>query len=102
MITSAVRTLEVGTTGLVWARITDDYAQDLTGLDVQLRTVSPLGVVSEWAAPEDTAVPAVGQFRAALLHTAVVLGWWKLQARITDNPEVIVLTAAFQVVDPLA
>lgn len=84
MITEDPRTLVVGATGLVWAKIRDLFGADLTGSAVQLRTVAPDGTVSAWAAPAstDTSQAATGTLRAALSHTAAVAGWWELQAKV--------------------
>lgn len=99
MIGSDVRTLEVGTTGQVWGRITDRLKQDMSGLTVQLATESPAGVVSAWGAPSvvDAAVPGV--LRAALVHTAVEPGTWALRAKLVNGSlaEVMTLGAFFVV-----
>lgn len=90
------RSLGVGTTGLVWARIVDDYGQDLSGLTVEVCEVSPAGVESAWAAPADTETDLPGVFRAALQHVATNgagLGWWGLKVRVTNGALVEVMTA---------
>lgn len=97
MIADDPRTLVVGATGLVWGRITDLNGADLTGEPVQLRTVAPDGTLSSWAAPTavDTSRAATGELRAALAHTAVVVGWWELQAMVGTE---ILKCGPFQVV----
>lgn len=101
MIREKTRTLEVGTTGLVWAVLTDRLGQDMTGIGVELRATSPAGVVGEWAAPDDTGgTPATGVVRAAYEHVATLagVGWWKLEVKLTNGSLVEVLTAGvFQV-----
>lgn len=99
MITDDPRTLVVGATGEIWARITDLFEADLTGAAVQLRTVAPDGTVGAWAAPAttDTTQAAAGVVRAALNHTAAVAGYWELQAKIGTD---IVKCGPFLVVDP--
>jgi len=95
MIDTEPTTLEVGTTAYVWARITDRNGEDLTSVGIELRTVAPDGTPSVWAAPadRDDDLAAAGVVRVAVLHTAVLTGYWKLQVKITDNPELIVDTA---------
>jgi len=95
MIDTEPTTLELGTTGNVWARITDRLEQDLTAATIEIRTVAPDGTTSAWAAPadRDNTLAATGVVRVALLHVAAVVGYWKLQVRVTDNPETIVETA---------
>lgn len=99
MITTKPRTLVVGATGLVWAHITEVNLTDLTASAVELRTVDPAGVVGAWGAPTvlDTSKAAVGVVRAAVAHTAVVVGFWELQAKVGTE---IVKAGAFQVVAP--
>lgn len=92
MITSDVRTLEVGTTGQVWGRITDRLGQDMSGLTVTLATVSPAGVVSSYSAPAATDAATLGTLRAALVHVASEIGTWKLLAKLTNGSLVEVLT----------
>jgi hypothetical protein len=84
MITDDPRTLVVGATGEVWARITDLFGADLTAVSVQLRTVAPDGTLGTWGAPAavDTSQAAAGVIRAAISHAAVVTGWWELQAKV--------------------
>lgn len=84
MILDDPRTLVVGATGLVWARVTERTGADLTGVPVELRTVSPGGTISAWAAPAqlDTTSAATGVVRAALSHVAAVTGVWELQAKV--------------------
>jgi hypothetical protein len=102
MIGSRTRTLEVGTTGLVWAVVTDRAGQDMTGLGVELRATDPDGVAGTWVAPDDTGgTPETGVVRAAYEHTATApgVGWWKLQMKLTNGTLVEVVTAGvFQVV----
>lgn len=99
MITTDVRTLEVGTTGEVWGRITDRYGQDMSGLTLELATKSPAGVQSAWAAPAvlDAATPGV--LRGAIVHTAAVVGTWRLLGKLTNGAlvEVMDLGAFFVV-----
>lgn len=92
MITSELRTLELGTTGEVWGFIEDRELQDLSGLTVEVATVSPAGVVSAWAAPSDVDTDTPGVMRVLLVHTATVEGLWKLKARLINGPLVEVLT----------
>ncbi|MET9313840.1 hypothetical protein ABZX12_18665 [Kribbella sp. NPDC003505] len=102
MIDTEPTTLEVGTTGYVYARITDRRGEDLTSVGFELATVDPAGAQSDWAAPagRDDALAAAGVVRVAVLHTAATPGYWKLRYRATDNPETIVGTAGvFRVVD---
>jgi len=98
MITDDPRTLVVGATGLVWARVADLFGADLTGEALQLRTVAPDGTVSAWATPADTDTTqaVTGLVRAALEHTAAVAGWWELQVKIGTE---IVKAGPFLVVD---
>jgi hypothetical protein len=99
VITSDVRTLEVGTTGQVWGRITDRLEQDMSGLTIQLATVSPAGVVSAWAAPAAIDAATAGVLRAALVHVAVEVGTWRLLAKMTNGSLVEVMNVgAFYVV----
>lgn len=101
MIDTEPTTLEVGTTGYVWARVTDRTGQDLTTVGFELATVAPDGTQSAWAAPadRDDSLAAAGVVRVAVLHVAAVVGYWKLRYRATDNPETIVDTAgSFRVV----
>lgn len=99
MITSEVRTLEVGTTGQVWGRITDRLGQDMSGLTLQLATVSPAGVQSAWAAPAATDSATLGVLRAAVVHVAAEVGTWRLLAKLTNGSLVEVMNlGAFYVV----
>lgn len=99
MITSEVRTLEVGTTGEVWGRITDRAGQDMSGLMLQLATVSPAGVVSAYGAPAEVDTATVGVLRAALVHVAAEVGTWRLLAKLTNGSLVEVMNlGAFYVV----
>lgn len=103
MIDTEPTKLEVGTTAYVWARVTDRTSQDLTGVTIELATVDPAGVVSDWADPDDRddALAAAGVVRVALLHDATEpgRGYWKLLVRATDNPETIIDTAgSFRVI----
>lgn len=97
MIGDDPRTLVVGATGLVWARITEKTGADLSAATVQLRTVSPSGTLSAWAAPAATDVTqaATGLYRAAAEHIASVVGLWELQAKVGTE---ILKVGPFQVV----
>lgn len=101
MIGDKTRTLEVGTTGQVWTRITDRLGQNMTAVVVELRATSPAGVAGEWVAPNETAgTPETGVVRAAYEHVATLagVGWWKLEVKLTNGSLVEVLTAGvFQV-----
>lgn len=99
MITSDVRTLEVGTTGQVWGRLTDRLGQDMSGLTLQLATLSPAGVQSAWAAPAVTDAGTPGVLRAAIVHVAVEPGTWRLLGKLTNGGlvEVMDLGAFFVV-----
>lgn len=91
MIIPAIRTIRIGSTGYVWARITEVTGADVSAITPDLRTISPAGVVSEWEPAVPTEHPSADVIRAGLLHTGAEVGWWQLQARITDNPEVEIL-----------
>jgi hypothetical protein len=97
MIDTQPTTLEVGTTGYVWARVTDQRGQDLTAVGFEVATVDPDGVQSAWAAPadRDDDLAMAGVVRVAVLHAATSegRGYWKLRVKATDNPETIVETA---------
>lgn len=97
MIGDDPRTLVVGATGLVWARITERDSADLSGETVQLRTVAPDGTVSGWSAPAATDVSKAGSglYRAAVEHVASVVGLWELQAMVGTE---ILKVGPFQVV----
>lgn len=99
MIITEERTLEVGTTGQVWGRITDRLGQDMSGLTLQLATVSPAGVTSAWAAPAATDSATAGVLRAAVVHVAAERGTWRLLGRLTNGSLVEVMNlGAFFVV----
>lgn len=91
MIESDTRTLRVGDTAYVWARITERTGADVSTLTPDLRTVSPAGVVSSWAAANPTEHPSLAVIRVGLLHTAAEVGDWQLEARLIDSPETEVL-----------
>lgn len=91
MIEDDVRRIRVGATGYVWARITERTGADVTGITPDLRTVSPAGVTSAWAAAASAEHPSSSVIRVGLLHTGTEVGWWRLEARLTDNPEVEIL-----------
>ena len=102
-----LRTIRVGSTGVyVWGNITENTGEDVSGLTPQLRTESPAGVVSTWAAPavtEHLHVPAqnpvANVIRCAIQHTATEPGWWRLEAKVSDNPEVeVLLLGGFEVI----
>ena len=95
-----LRTIRVGSTGVyVWGRITESTGEDVSALTPQLRTVSPAGVVSTWAVPVLTEHPSVNVIRCAIQHTAAEVGWWRFEAKVTDNPEVeVLLLGGFEVI----
>lgn len=101
MITTDVRTLEVGTTGEVWGRITDRLGQDMSGLTLQMATLSPAGVQSAWATPAAPQLDAgtTGVLRAAVVHVAAEVGTWRLLGKLTNGAlvEVMDLGAFFVV-----
>jgi hypothetical protein len=99
MITTDVRTLEVGTTGQVWGRITDREGQDMSGLTLELAKLSPAGVQSAWAAPAAIDAATAGVLRGALVHTAAETGTWRLKGKLTNGAlvEVMDLGAFFVV-----
>ena len=64
-----LRTIRVGSTGVyVWGRITESTGEDVSALTPQLRTVSPAGVVSTWAAPVLTEHPSVSVIPVSYTH----------------------------------
>ena len=95
-----LRTIRVGSTGVyVWGNITENTGEDVTALSPQVRTESPAGVVSTWAAPAVTEHPTPGRIRVAIQHTATEPGWWRLEAKVSDNPEVeVLLLGGFEVI----
>jgi hypothetical protein len=95
-----LRTIRVGSTGVyVWGRITESTGEDVSGLTPQVRTVSPAGVVSSWAAPVLNEHPSLSVIRCAIQHDAVEVGWWRFEAKVTDNPEVeVLLLGGFEVI----
>lgn len=97
MIGDDPRTLVVGATGLVWARITEKTGADLSAETVQLRKVAPDGTPTAWAAPAATDITqaATGLYRAAVEHVASVVGLWELQAKVGTE---ILRVGPFQVV----
>jgi hypothetical protein len=99
MIEPNTRTLRVGSTAYVWARLTEKTGADVSALTPDLRTVSPAGVISAWAAANPVEHPSLDVIRAGLLHVAAEVGWWDLEARLVDNPETeIVSLGGFRVV----
>jgi hypothetical protein len=102
MIPTDPPTYEIGTTDYAWAVITDRTKQDLSSVGVELQVMDEDGTaVSDWAAaaPVDTTEAESGVLRAGLLCTFETAGWFRLRARVTDNPTVTVLTCGpFQVV----
>lgn len=99
MITTKPRTLVVGGTGLVWAYVEDVNGANLSAVGVELRTVAPDGTVGSWSAPtvEDVTKAGQGIVRAALVHTASVVGLWELQAKVGTE---IIKAGPFQVIEP--
>jgi|ERR1044072_565348 hypothetical protein len=95
-----LKTIRIGSTDVyVWGRLTEDTGADVSGLTPELRTVSPAGVVSSWAAPAVTEHPSVSVIRCAIQHDATEVGWWRLEARVTDSPEIeVLLLGGFEVV----
>ena len=95
-----LRTIRVGSTGVyVWGNITENTGEDVSALTPQLRTESPSGVVSTWAAPAVTQHPSTSRIRVAIQHDAVEPGWWRLEAKVTDNPESeVLLLGGFEVI----
>lgn len=93
MITPEERTLELGSTDYVWVRCTEKTGADVSGTDVALRLVSPLGVPGAWATPDDMDRSTDGVIRAAILFTPDLAGLWKVQVKLMDSPTTTVETA---------
>lgn len=100
MIEPKVRRIKAGSTDIyVWVRIVEETGADVSTLTPDLRTVSPAGVVSAWAPAVLTEHPSLDVIRCALQHDAVEVGYWQVDARLTDSPEVeIVDVGGFSVV----
>lgn len=94
------RTLVTGSVELVWARATDRLNSDLSGINPELRTVFG-GSATSWVAPEEILRPSDNVIRAALLVTAGAVGTYKVQMKVVDSPETVILDCGFFEVIPL-
>ena len=97
----AARTLHMGDTDDVWGRVTEDTEADISGVPLQLRVITPAGVVGSWNPPqdEDRAVPHI--IRAAARVTPAAEGQHTLQAKLTPTGRVVILTlGTFNVIAP--
>lgn len=95
------RTLHVGSTDDVWARITERTGADVSTVPIQLRVIDPDGVVGSWAAPNAENRPTPDVIRASVRHTASVAGRHAVQAKLTPTGRTVILTVGtFNVITP--
>lgn len=89
------RSILAGSSEYVWVKILERRGQDLTGTNVSLRAVRMGGTPGSWVDPDSVLFPTQSSVRCALLFTASDPGTYLVQARLNDNPEVVVLNCGY-------